>query len=71
MSTKKIQILNGSFQSDWNETDETQINFIKNKPNIATDDEVMALLSTENIVTPVADASGYIYLDSDEKILTI
>lgn len=37
----------------------------------ATDEEVMALLSTENIVTPVADASGYIYLDSDEKILTI
>lgn len=44
MSTKKIQILNGASiipKSDWNQTDETKADYIKNKP---TD------LATENYV---------------------
>ena len=37
MSTKKIQILNGASiipQSDWNQADDTKVDYIKNKPTI-------------------------------------
>ena len=71
MSTKRIQILGGFPQSDWNQVDETKTDFIKNKPVEATDDEVMALLATCNIITLFADATGYVYLDVDGKILTM
>lgn len=58
-------------QPDWEQTDETAKDYIKNKPSVATDDEVMALLSSLNIVTPVSDSTGYTYLDIDSKILTL
>lgn len=36
MSTKKLQIIGGTIlQPDWNETDPTVANYIKNKPNIS------------------------------------
>lgn len=37
--------------------------------NIATDDEIMALLSKCDIVTSVSDSTDNIYLDIDNKIL--
>lgn len=35
MSTKRIQIIGGFPQADWNQTDETQSDYIKNKPTLA------------------------------------
>ena len=70
---KKLQIV-GNFhipQADWNQTDETKNDYIKNKPRIATDDEVMTLLRSYNIITLIVDSTGYVYLDKDEKILTM
>lgn len=58
-------------QSDWNQVDETKADFIKNKPVEATDDEVMALLAAYNVITLFADATGYVYLDVDGKILVM
>lgn len=34
MKTKKLQILGGFPQSDWNQTDETASDYIKNKPDV-------------------------------------
>ena len=39
MSTKKIQILNGASiipKPDWNQTDDTKADYIKNKPTLGT-----------------------------------
>lgn len=58
-------------QSDWNQVDETKADFIKNKPVEATDNEVMALLAAYNVITLFADATGYVYLDVDGKILVM
>lgn len=75
MSTKRVQIIGGFPQADWNQTDETKSDFIKNKPSsigeVVTDDEVLEVLATQNIITPVVDATGAIYTDEKQNILTI
>lgn len=38
---------------------------------IATDYEVLALLASHNIVTPIVDDTGAIYIDKNRNILTI
>ena len=58
-------------RSNWLQTDESKADFILNKPVEATDDEVMAMLAAHNIITLFADATGYVYLDVDGKILTM
>lgn len=57
MSTKKIQIINGASiipQSDWNQTDETKSDYIKNKPKISDEDAVKMVRTSaadnENVV---------------------
>lgn len=43
MKTKRIQVVGGFPKSDWNQTDETNLEFIKNKPTLgvlAAKDEV-------------------------------
>ncbi len=57
MSTKKLQIVGSMIsQSDWNQTDETQADYIKNKPQI--DNELTE--GSENLITSgaVADVLG-------------
>lgn len=58
-------------QPDWLQTDDTQMNYIQNKPSIATEDDILALLASYNIVTPMMDTTGYTYVDIDQKILTM
>lgn len=58
-------------QSDWNQSDNAKLDFIKNKPVEATDDEVMELLMEYDVITLVSDTTGYTYLDADDKILVI
>ena len=56
-------------QSDWNQEDETQADFIKNKPNIATDDEFIMMLMEEDMFPAVADADGSVLADENGNIL--
>lgn len=58
-------------RSDWAQEDPDAPDYILNKPSIATDDEVMELLFSKNVVTPISDSTGYTYLDQDQKILTM
>lgn len=70
----KSKLANGGgvqVQSDWAQTNSAAIDYIKNKPVEATDDEIMELLMGYNIITLVSDTTGYIYLDADDKILVI
>ena len=39
MSTRRVQIIGGFPQSDWNQTDETAVDYIKNKPDTLTGQE--------------------------------
>lgn len=68
VSEQITQAVDGSV-ADWSQADETASDYIKNKPQLATDDEIVALLSSQDFVTPVVDTANYIYLDSDDNIL--
>jgi hypothetical protein len=52
----RVEDITGLPQSDWNQTDATQTDYIKNKPSVVTDD-------SGNIV--IADASGNTTLRSN------
>ena len=56
-------------QSDWNQTDETAIDYIKNKPEIATDDEIIEMLTQEDMFPVVTDSDGSILADENGDIL--
>lgn len=60
-----------TIQSDWNQTDETANDYIKNKPKIATDDDVIDLLTELGEITPVAASDGSIYTDNQNRIILI
>lgn len=55
-------------QSDWNQSDETSRDFIKNKPD---ESDALALLAEVGFVEPVADADGSIYTDENGNIYTL
>ena len=56
-------------QSDWNESDETNKAFIKNKPELATDDDMLALMMEVDALPVVMDESGAIMTDEEGAIL--
>lgn len=56
-------------QSDWNQEDETQADFIKNKPDITTDNEFIMMLMEEDMFPVVADADGSVLADENGNIL--
>lgn len=55
-------------QADWNQIDNTQPDFIKNKPD---EDDAIELLIEMNIVEPVVSENGSIYTDENDAIYTI
>lgn len=55
-------------QPDWNQTDETAFDFIKNKPVEATDEDILTWLNEESIVEPMTSASGEIYTAQNNEI---
>jgi hypothetical protein len=128
MAVKKLHVTGGSIipQSDWLQNDETQADYIKNKPKtleltnapdsttvgvigqmcinttentvfvctdisdigtyvwqkiptkfsdleegMATDEEVLQLLIDSGVSMPLSDASGDIYVDHEQNIITI
>lgn len=55
-------------QSDWNQTDEAQLDYIKNKPQELSDEEFFNWLNETKVVEPVAANSGKLYTTNDNKI---
>ena len=55
--------------ADWNQNDETAADYIKNKPDIATDDEIISMLTEEDMLPVVADSDGVILADESDNIL--
>lgn len=55
--------------ADWSQTDETAVDFIKNKPEIATDDEIIEMLTQEDMFPVVTDSDGAILADESDNIL--
>lgn len=58
-------------QADWNQDDETDASFIKNKPENATDDDAMVLLAELNVVSPLTISDGSIITSSTGKIYSL
>lgn len=56
--------------SDWNQTDETALDFIKNKPIEETEDDAMEMLFDMGIIAPAVD-DGAILTDENGNILVI
>lgn len=56
-------------QSDWNESDEASLAYIKNKPKIATNDEIIELLIEEDMIAAVIDSDGAMLADENNNIL--
>lgn len=57
-------------QVDWNQTDDTAVDYIKNKPADPTVEDAMALVVETGLVEPVATASGEILTDKNGTVIT-
>lgn len=57
-----------SVQPDWDQTDETAPNFIKNKPD---EFDALALVSEMELVAPVVDEANIIYTNENEEVLIV
>lgn len=55
-------------QSDWEQTDETAPDFIKNKPD---EDDALELIAEMGVVEPVAASDGSIYTDKNGVIYAL
>lgn len=55
-------------QPDWNQNDETALDFIKNKPD---EEDALALLAEMGFVEPVVATDGSIYTDENGNIYTL
>lgn len=55
-------------QPDWKQTDETAMDFIKNKP---AEEDALALLMEMNFINPVAAADGSIYTDNNGAMYSL
>lgn len=56
-------------QSDWNQNDENAVDYVKNKPDITTDDEIIDMLTENDMLPVVADSDGAILADESDNIL--
>lgn len=62
-------LIDGSVtQPDWNQNDNTQPDYIKNRPLIATDDDALDLLVGIGAITPITNLSGEILISSSDEI---
>ena len=58
-------------QSDWEQTDETAMDFIKNKPYEETEDDALELLVEMGVLEAITNEEGFILTDENNNILTI
>lgn len=57
-----------SLQADYNATDETSVSFIKNKPQITSDDDALDVLYEYGYVEPIASGPTSLFVDNSGKI---
>ena len=55
-------------QSDWNQNDDTQPDYIKNRPLIATNDDILNFLVDIGAVVPITNLAGEILISSSDEI---
>jgi hypothetical protein len=58
-------------QPDWNQSDNMQLDYIKNKPSIATNDDSMDFLAEMGIITPVTNFAGEILISPSNEIYSL
>lgn len=58
-------------QSDWNQADVNQLDYIKNKPQELSDEELLMWLNDAEVVSPVASTSGEIYTTNNNEIYVL
>ena len=56
--------------ADWSQTDTTAVDYIKNKPDIATDEEIVELLMQVDMLPAITDSDGSVLSDEDGNILS-
>lgn len=61
----------GHLQSDFNQTDETQLDFIKNKPDTITPDMILQMLDETGAAQPIADIDNSVLTTEDNKIVIL
>ena len=69
--TDIISEMSEQTQSDWNQTDETQNDYIKNKPIEETEDDALELLAEMGVLEVTVDTDGSILTDENNNILTV
>lgn len=65
------QIDGSTAQPDWNQNDETQPDYIKNRPAIANEDDGIDFLFDNKILNPVSKTDGVLFTDNNGKIFYI
>lgn len=55
--------------ADWNQEDSSSVSYIKNKPGVATDEDVFEMLAELDVLPTVIDADGNILTDENGNIL--
>ena len=55
-------------QSDWNQNDETAPDYVKNRPLIATNDDILNFLVDIDLVVPITNLAGEILISSSDEI---
>ncbi len=68
---RAMSISSGGVQSDWNQNDDTQPDYIKNKPSIATNDDTMDFLAEMGMITPVTNSNGEILTSPSNEIYSL
>ena len=58
-------------QADWKQTDDTQVDYIKNKPYEETSDDALDLLAEMGVLEATTNEEGFILTDENNNILTI
>ena len=60
-----------SIHPDWNQSDNMQLDYIKNKPSIATNDDSMDFLAEMGIIIPVTNFAGEILISPSNEIYSL
>ena len=68
---RAMSLSSGGVQSDWNQNDDTQPDYIKNKPSIATNDDTMDFLAEMGMITPVTNSNGEILTSPSNEIYSL
>ena len=68
MTTAEEKIVALDIQADWNQTDESAKDFIKNKPN---ENDALALLAETGFIDPVTAVDGSVFTDSNGVLYTL